>query len=136
MNTESLREELADLQHQQWSGWMEYLFSKCRPNPEVADELIIPAWAVMRWLRQSQTFYKNLPEEEKESDRIEADKYLPIIAQQKRQAQIAVLEDLKKSSDHLNPAHTHTSEKNWTISVDNIDAKIAELNAERSTDVS
>ena len=35
--------------------------------------VIIPQWAVERWMRQMNTEYKNLSEEEKESDRKEAD---------------------------------------------------------------
>ena len=76
-----MREKLAALCHRQWSGWMEYLFSKSIPykpgkvqNYEGA--LIIPKWAVERWKRQMETDYSDLSEEEKESDRKEADRFL------------------------------------------------------------
>ena len=67
-----LREELADLCHQQWSGWMEYLFSTCIEE----NGLIIPTWAAERWKRQMNTAYKDLSEEEKDSDRREADRFI------------------------------------------------------------
>ncbi len=78
------REILADLCHQQWSGWMEYLFAKSIPYTPgwvQADEgaLIIPKWAVDRWKKQIITPYANLSEEEKESDRTEADRFLKIM---------------------------------------------------------
>ena len=81
-NPEQLREELAKLAHEQWSGWMEYLFSKC--TVEVGGEMegiIIPKWAVERWIRQSRTSYDNLSEDEKESDRKEADKFIAVFEQ-------------------------------------------------------
>lgn len=74
---EGKREELAELAHGQWSGWMEYLFSKCKGRQD--GPMIIPQWAVERWSRQLRTPYADLPEEEKESDRTEADKYLAIL---------------------------------------------------------
>lgn len=73
---DELREQLAALAHEQWSDWMRYLFSKCE---ERGDGRLIPPWAVDRWMRQMQTMYADLPEEEKESDRAEADKVLALI---------------------------------------------------------
>ena len=68
------REELADLCHDQWSGWMKYLFSKCT---QLSDgNMVMPKWAVKRWYRQMHTVYDHLSKEEKDSDRKEADKFL------------------------------------------------------------
>ena len=64
---------LAREAHTAWSGWMEYLFRKCA---ECGTESIIPAWAVERWKRQASTAYDDLPEDEKESDRDEARRYI------------------------------------------------------------
>jgi hypothetical protein len=81
--TNILRESLAAYAHDAWSGWMEYLFSKCERDgdPEAGHErdLIIPAWAVERWKRQATTAYHALPEEEKASDRTEADKMIAMM---------------------------------------------------------
>ena len=72
-----MKEQLAEFAHEQWSGWMKYLFSKCSMNQD--GTATIPAWAVERWKRQIRTPYRDLPENEKESDRKEADKVLAII---------------------------------------------------------
>lgn len=72
-----MREQLAELSHEQWSGWMEHLFSKCTLNDD--GTAIIPAWAAERWQRQMRTRYRDLPEDEKDSDRSEADRILAIV---------------------------------------------------------
>lgn len=71
------REKIAELCHEQWSGWMKYLFNKS-PNTE-NGEAIIPKWAVDRWTRQINTPYESLSESEKESDRNEADRFIRLI---------------------------------------------------------
>ncbi len=79
-----IRERVADLCHKQWSGWMEYLFSKCFAEVGQFDRetgnLVIPGWAVKRWRRQMKTSYTDLPEEEKESDRKEADRFFALLS--------------------------------------------------------
>lgn len=71
-----LREQLAELEHTQWAGWMQYLFEN---SIEVSDgNVVIPSVLVARWKRQMNTSYVDLPENEKESDRAEADKVLLI----------------------------------------------------------
>ena len=72
-----LREQLAALAHEQWAGWMKYLFEKSIDGDDGSVE--IPASFVARWKRQMNTLYVDLPETEKESDRAEADKVLRII---------------------------------------------------------
>ncbi len=79
-----MKEELADLCHKQWSGWMEYLFGKCvdyDPDKIQAEEgaLIIPKWAVDRWKTQVETDYCDLSTAEMDSDRKEADKFIALI---------------------------------------------------------
>jgi len=73
-----LRERLATLAHEQWSGWMKYLFEKCFHNN--AGECVIPLWAEERWRHQVDTAYADLTEEEKESDRKEADRVVAILS--------------------------------------------------------
>lgn len=68
------REKMAAHMHSAWSGWMIYLFSRCTMNED--GTATIPFWAVQRWKRQMNTAYDDLPEEEKESDRKEADELL------------------------------------------------------------
>lgn len=78
-------EELAAVAHESWAGWTKYLFSKCGDG--VVDGLrvtsaILPVWAKKRWMRQMGTPYTDLPEEEKESDRVEARKYLEVMEEE------------------------------------------------------
>jgi len=73
-----LRERLADLCHEQWSGWMRYLFDQCSPQDN--GSTVIPAWGVTRWVRQMNTIYSELTDEEKEADRKEADRFLNVLA--------------------------------------------------------
>ena len=74
---ECLIDALADLSHQQWSGWWLYAFSKGTVNDQ--GELIFPAWAVARWTRQMKTPYADLSEDEKKSDRVEAEKIITLL---------------------------------------------------------
>ena len=76
----NMREFLAELAHEQWSGWMEYLFSKGTFNED--GTWTMPEWAVNRWVIQMGMPYNRLSEEEKESDRKEADKFLGVISQE------------------------------------------------------
>lgn len=70
------REALAAYAHQAWSGWMRYMFAQSRTNKD--GTVTIPKELVDRWTRQMQTPYEDLPGEEKESDRHEADRMLLI----------------------------------------------------------
>jgi hypothetical protein len=72
-----LREQLAALDHEQWAGWMNYLFEKSEEGED--GSVIIPKLLVLRWKRQMNTPYTDLSEDEKESDRAEADKVLRLI---------------------------------------------------------
>ncbi len=74
-----LREQLARLAHQQWAGWLKYMFANSFHDQD--GTVVIPKWAVDRWTRQMNTEYKDLPGDEKESDRTEADKVMDLITQ-------------------------------------------------------
>ncbi len=71
------KESLANLCHEQWSGWMEYLFSKGVFNND--GTWTMPSWAVERWQHQMKTAYSKLSESEQDSDRAEADKFIALI---------------------------------------------------------
>lgn len=71
-----LREALADLAHDQWAGWMDYLFECSKDNAD--GSVTIPSGLVKRWKRQCNTIYEDLSEEEKDSDRKESDKMIKI----------------------------------------------------------
>lgn len=73
-----VRERLACLCHEQWSGWMEYLFSKNTLNGD--GSWTMPAELVDRWQRQMRTPYSALLEPEQISDRKEADKFIALLS--------------------------------------------------------
>jgi len=76
-----LREDLADYAHETWCGWMRYMFHVCTELDRTEKEVILslPAKTYDRWQRQMNTLYANLPVQEKDSDRREADRILSII---------------------------------------------------------
>ncbi len=75
--TPELRERLASVQHEIWAHWMRYLFYKCVKNED--GSATIPAPLVERWQRQMSTPYSALTDQERESDRHQADKVLAVI---------------------------------------------------------
>jgi len=72
-------EKGANLEHQRWAKWQEYLHSKCIKNKD--GSLTIPIEFVKHWESQIVSPYSDLSEREKESDRKEVIKYLPLINQ-------------------------------------------------------
>jgi len=77
MTHEELVEALADKEHDSWSRWMDYLFSKGQLHSD--GSFTIEAASVERWRRQAETPYVALTEREKDSDRSEVRRILPII---------------------------------------------------------
>lgn len=81
MTSDETREALADYAHKAWAGWMRHMFDRCtKQGISVVDRsLLIHSDDVERWQRQMETPYADLSEQEKDSDRKEADKMLMII---------------------------------------------------------
>ena len=77
MTREELIEALADKEHASWSHWMHHLFSK--GTFHIDGSFTIEADSVYRWLQQAETPYAELTEPEKQSDRNEVAKIIPII---------------------------------------------------------
>ena len=73
-----LMEKLASIEHERWSHWQGYLHSKAVRQPD--GSLLLPADLVARWEAQIGKKYVELDDQEKESDREQVRKYLPIIA--------------------------------------------------------
>jgi hypothetical protein len=73
-----LVEKLAALEHERWSHWQSYLHSKAFRQPD--GSLLIPAELVARWESQIVRKYAELDDQEKDSDREQVRKYLPLIA--------------------------------------------------------
>lgn len=76
---DGLVDHLASIEHDRWAHWQNYLHSKC---DRLADgSLVLPAYLVQQWERQIATPFSDLSEAEKESDREQVQKYLPLIKQ-------------------------------------------------------
>ncbi len=86
-------EKLADVQHEIWSHWMKYLFSKCRPQKLTSinhitkqeeqfetGNYLIPKELVGRWIDQMHRDYSELSEKEKESDREQVRKFFDVFS--------------------------------------------------------
>ena len=79
---EEFVEKGADLEHDRWARWQEYMFSKMSEQFITSwgkNGFVLPQEFVDRWFRQIDTPYSELSEEEKESDRKETRNYLPLI---------------------------------------------------------
>ena len=74
---DGLIEQLGAVEHERWSHWQRYVHSKCVRQPD--GSLLIPADLVARWEKQIDTKYAELNDREKESDREQVRKYLPLI---------------------------------------------------------
>jgi hypothetical protein len=74
----ALLEQLAALEHERWSHWQRYVHSKCIRQPD--GSLLLPSDLVARWEKQIKTKYEDLDTQEKESDREQVRRYLPLIA--------------------------------------------------------
>lgn len=83
MSEEELLELLADKEHASWAHWMDYLFSRCLSTNE--GDVVIPNELAIRWRRQADTSYSELSEREKQSDRDEVARILPIIRAYKQE---------------------------------------------------
>lgn len=70
-----LREELADIEHERWADWQKYCHSRGIEDKNGEGYLCIPSGLVKHWERQIATSYKDLTEEEKDSDREQVDRY-------------------------------------------------------------
>lgn len=75
---QDLVEQLAAIEHERWSQWMRWQFSLC--NTLDTGEVVIPSELVERWTRQMNTRYRDLTEQEKDSDREEARKSLGAVS--------------------------------------------------------
>lgn len=74
---EGLLEQLSAVEHDRWSHWQRYMHDKATQQPD--GSLTIPADLVKRWEEQMNKQYENLSEDEKQSDREQVRKYLPLI---------------------------------------------------------
>lgn len=95
-------EEGAALEHARWSRWQAYLhmfltYHEIKDGDRTIACYLLSADVYERWERQIATEYKELSEEEKESDRKEVREYLPLVrsiaALSKQQARQEAIEE-------------------------------------------
>lgn len=72
-----LTEQLATIEHERWSHWQRYVHKQGLRQPD--GSLLLPPDLVARWEKQIETKYSDLSEAEKESDRDQVRKYIPLI---------------------------------------------------------
>ncbi len=75
---ESLVEDLAAVEHERWAHWQRYMHGK--GERRIDGSVVLPPDLVARWEGQLARGYAELSEAEKESDREQVRRYLPIIA--------------------------------------------------------
>ncbi|MBB3948392.1 hypothetical protein GGQ73_004379 [Rhizobium skierniewicense] len=74
---DTLLDQLASIEHERWAHWQKYMHSKALRQPD--GSLIIPAYLVTKWERQIALPFAQLSEAEKDSDREQVQKYLPLL---------------------------------------------------------
>ena len=77
---DSLREQLAAIEHERWGDWQAWLMSQ-RGIEQRNGDIVLKATDVTHWRRQIDTPYDRLSESEKDSDREQVDRYLPLVDQ-------------------------------------------------------
>lgn len=97
---EEFIEKGAALEHDRWAKWQKWMHGRVYDSSESINPhlKVIPTEDFNRWERQIATEYEQLSDKEKESDRIEVRKYLPLIKDlltKKDQEHKAELESIK-----------------------------------------
>jgi hypothetical protein len=72
-----LLERLAAIEHERWAHWQRYVHSQSITQAD--GSLLLPAELVARWDKEISTIYADLSEEQKETDRDQVRRYLPLI---------------------------------------------------------
>lgn len=78
LQSDELLEQLAAAEHGRWAHWQRYVHEQCTRLED--GSLVIPATQVAAWERQIATAYADLSEDERDSDRDQVRRYLPLIA--------------------------------------------------------
>ena len=79
LESDALVEQLATVEHERWGHWQQYVHAQCSRADD--GSLVIPAEMVQLWATQIATPYADLSETEKESDREQVRRYLPVLVE-------------------------------------------------------
>lgn len=71
-------DKLAAIEHERWSHWQKYMHEKGVRQSD--GSLTFSPELVARWERQMSTRYADLDEKEKQSDREQVFRYIPLLA--------------------------------------------------------
>ena len=71
-------DELAAVEHERWAHWQRYMHDKGERRCD--GSLLIPAELVERWEKQIATPFSDLSEVERNSDREQVRRYVPLVA--------------------------------------------------------
>lgn len=74
----TLLEQLAAIEHERWAHWQRFMHGKGERKPD--GSLVLPPDLVAKWERLIETPYAQLTDKEKESDREQVKRYLPVVA--------------------------------------------------------
>jgi len=77
LESEAFVARLAAVEHERWAHWQQYLHDQCQRTDD--GSLVIPAELAKRWSAQIATPYTEFSEAERESDRDQVHRYLPLI---------------------------------------------------------
>ena len=73
-----LLENLAAIEHERWAHWQRFMHEQGKRQSD--GSLLLPADLIAKWDRLIKTPYAQLTEKERESDRDQVRRYLPIVA--------------------------------------------------------
>lgn len=73
-----LLEQLASIEHERWTHWQRFMHEQGQRQPD--GSLLLPAELVAKWERLIATPYAQLTDKERESDREQVRRYLPLVA--------------------------------------------------------
>jgi hypothetical protein len=97
---EELIEKLADIEHQRWADWQNYVHQKLKYRERInqgertAWYVLDPIW-YERWEKLIDQDYSELSEKEKDSDREQVARYWLLIQEVRRQAKLETLEEAR-----------------------------------------
>jgi hypothetical protein len=132
----TMRDKVADLCHEQWNGWMVYLFGKSITNQD--GSVTIPKELVERWRRQMNTPYIELSAKEKDSDKVEADKFIKLFASnapKKTEADPRVKEVVELFKQYSLNIRGFEPEINWAVDGSMVKKHLGRFTVEQLTDL-
>lgn len=79
LQSAGLKDQLAAAEHERWAHWQSYMHDHGQRHPD--GSLTLPAYLVAQWEGQIKRPFAELTEQEKDSDREQVDRYLPLIVE-------------------------------------------------------